>query len=384
MPKLSECSRVSVEGKKCASCVSYRNSLRSMYHCWLKQKSLSPSKRQSTASRTNLRWLSTPEKSKRYSQLRTRLYVKSKKIKRMKENISVLIEKDHAILDATHSSDFKAIMSKVSKEVHENCTEGSFKQLFWDHQVKATAVKDARQIHWHPSIIKWCLYLKFISSGGYHALCRSGLITLPSERTLRDYTHWLHAGVGFFPEVDVQLVKEANVVSEKDKYIILSWDEMMIKEDLVFDKHSCSLIEFTNVGDVSDMMDKIEQEDNNKLHCNVSSHMLLFMVRGMCSTLEFPYAHFATRGITADSLYPIVWEAVQHLESCGMYVIGFCCDGAYRNRKFFKMHGQSSDLTYKTPNPICPNREIFFISDVPHLLKTTRNCWANSFANKHS
>ena len=131
-------------------------------------------------------------------------------------------------------------------------------------------------------------------------------------------------------------------------------------------------------------MDKIEQEDNKKLHCSVSSHMLLFMVRGMCSTLEYPYAHFATRGITADSLYPIVWEAVQHLESCGMYVIGFCCYGASSNRKFFKMHGLSSDLTYKTPNPFCPNREIFFISDVPHLLKTTHNCLANSFANKHS
>ena len=68
------------------------------------------------------------------------------------------------------------------------------------------------------------------------------------------------------------MVKEANVVSEKDKYFILSWDEMKIKEDLIFDKHSCSLIGFTNVGDVSNMMDKIEQEDN-KLHCNVSSHI---------------------------------------------------------------------------------------------------------------
>ena len=95
----------------------------------------------STASRTNLRWLSTLEKSKRYSQLRTRLDAKSKKIKRMKEKISVLIEKDHVILDATLSSDFKAIMSKLSKEDHENCTEDSFKQLFLDHQVKATAVK---------------------------------------------------------------------------------------------------------------------------------------------------------------------------------------------------------------------------------------------------
>ena len=54
--------------------------------------------------------------------------------------------------------------------------------------------------------------------------------------------------------------------------------------------------------------------------------MLLFMLRGMFSSLEFSYAHYATRGITADSLYPIVWEAVQRLESCGIHVIAFCSD----------------------------------------------------------
>ena len=132
------------------------------------------------------------------------------------------------------------------------------------------------------------------------------------------------------------------------------------------------------------MNDKLEQEDSNKSHSNLSSHMLLFMVRGMFSSLEFPYAHFAMRGITADSLYPIVWEAVQRLESCGIHVIAFCSDGASPNHKFYKMHGHSSCLTYKTPNPFCQDREIFFFSDVPHLLKSARNCWANSFVNKYS
>ena len=27
---------------------------------------------------------------------------------------------------------------------------------------------------------------------------------------------------------------------------------------------------------------------------------------------------------------------------------------------------------------------LFFISDVPHLIKTVRNCWANSFGHKHT
>ena len=39
-------------------------------------------------------------------------------------------------------------------------------------------------------------------------------------------------------EVDVQIVKEANVCDDKNKYIVLLWDEMKIKEDLVFDKNT--------------------------------------------------------------------------------------------------------------------------------------------------
>ena len=75
--------------------------------------------------------------------------------------------------------------------------------------------------------------------------------------------------------------------------------------------------------------------------------MLLFMIRGLFSSLEFPYAHFATRGASADILFPLVWEAVERLEYCGFNVIAFCCDGASLNRKFYKMHGSATDLIYK-------------------------------------
>ena len=68
------------------------------------------------------------------------------------------------------------------------------------------------------------------------------------------------------------------------------------------------------------------------------------MIRGLFSSLEFPYAHFATRGASANTLFPLVWEAVERLEYCGFDVIAFCCDGASPNRKFYKMHGSATDL----------------------------------------
>ena len=46
--------------------------------------------------------------------------------------------------------------------------------------------------------------------------------------------------IGFSSSVDQQLMEAANVVScpERDKYIIIILDEMHIREDLVYDKHT--------------------------------------------------------------------------------------------------------------------------------------------------
>jgi hypothetical protein len=385
--RVSTCEML-VTGVKCSMCISYRNSIRSIYHRWMKQRR-SPSHRQSTKSRTNIRWLTTPEKLNRYSRLRSRLDVKHKEVKRLREKIDVLTERNHVLLDSTLHTDFKSMMCELTEKVQQENSENSFKRLFWEQQLKACNANDSRQIRWHPAMIKWCLHLKFISSGGYHALRKSKLITLPSERTLRDYSHVIPAGVGFQTQVDIQLAKEADVIEEKDRYVVLSWDEMKIKEDLVFDKYSCSLIGFTRMGCINDVLDAVESEcqsEGNPSNVgSLSTHMLLFMVRSMFSKMDFPYAHFATRGISADALFPLVWEAVRRVEFCGLNVIAFCCDGAAPNRKFYSMHGdRKSDLVNKTTNPFCRDREIFFICDVPHLIKTTRNCWSNSFSHKYS
>lgn len=68
------------------------------------------------------------------------------------------------------------------------------------------------------------------SSSAYHALRSTGVLKLPSERTLRDYTNIIEARLGFQSEVDEQLGKEANVLESADheKYIALIFDEVKI------------------------------------------------------------------------------------------------------------------------------------------------------------
>ena len=117
----------------------------------------------------------------------------------------------------------------------------------------------------------------------------------------------------------------------------------------------------------------------------LATHMLVFMVRGVVNNLSYPYAHFPTKEVTAELLFGIVWEEVRQIEILGLRVLTITCDGAAVNRKFFRMDHIGSDTDskvplYKTRNPYSDDeREIYFICDVPHLLKTTRNCWSHSY-----
>ena len=124
---------------------------------------------------------------------------------------------------------------------------------------------------------------------------------------------------------------------------------------------------------------------NDKCKLQLASHMLVFMVRGILSELKFPYAQFSCTSITGDQLYPLVWGCIRRLEAAGFKVLATTCDGSSANRKFIKLHGKSGELVYKTANIYSvESHPLFFISDVSHLLKTTRNCWANSFAHSQS
>ena len=64
---------------------------------------------------------------------------------------------------------------------------------------------------------------------------------------MRDYTYYAKASIGFSKEVDEMLIDASGVKTcpERNKQVILLLDEMHIREDLVFDKHSGRLIGFT-------------------------------------------------------------------------------------------------------------------------------------------
>ncbi len=375
-----------VQGLKCEACQTYRHTLRALHSQWKQQAELDVEKHASVSSHTNYRYLRTPQRTKRMSNLRTEVKTKRNEIERLKSKLKESTEKRGICVEKQLDNDLETIMHEQTNEINQQYAQDSFHRLFWDQQLASLKAKDKRQVRWHPMMIRWCLSLKLLSSASYSALRSSNLLVLPSERTLRDYTHFVKSKPGFSTGIDEQLCREANIdsIPEFQKYVCVAFDEVKIKEDLVYDKHSASLLGFVKIGDVNDHLQSFVQEKKDTAVTpkpNLATHVLTFMVSGILSGLEFPYASFPCSSITGDQLYSLAWGCVRRLEACGFKVIAFTCDGASANRKFFKLHSNSSNkgITYKTTNPFATeDRPIFFISDPPHLLKTVRNCWANS------
>ena len=172
-----------------------------MYSRWTKRRAgdeQASTSGSTSSSHTNDRYLNTPEKK---AKLRKRLHTAEASVKRLSDRICKLTEDHGEVIDDALHSDLLSIMHSYDDEVKKVYPEGSFSRLLWEDQLKAASAKDARQMRWHPLMIKWCLNLKLLSGSAYHALRTSGFVKLPSERTLRDYIHYFSNEPGFQQEV---------------------------------------------------------------------------------------------------------------------------------------------------------------------------------------
>ena len=261
----------------------------------------------------------------RMKNLHKKLRQTEKERDRLKTKLARVIESQGVVVDSESYADLHNITQTESLQVMEKFPPGSFQRIIWEQQVEAASRKDARGMRWHPLMIRWCLYLRHRSSGAYETLRSSGCLVLPSQRTLRDYTHYVNAAPGFSLEVDQQLMTAASIdtLEEWQKCILLLLDEMHIREDLVYEKHSGALIGFTNLGEVNNHLLAFERSvssDQQSSQVPLSKSMTMFMVRGLFTSLHFPYAQFPCASITGDLLFDPFWEAVYRLERCGFKV----------------------------------------------------------------
>ncbi|XP_050399250.1 uncharacterized protein LOC126816608 isoform X3 [Patella vulgata] len=140
-------------------------------------------------------------------------------------------------------------------------------------------------------IIRLAILLHTQSPQAYRSLKQTGLLHLPGESTLRDYSNAISPTHGFNPNVINDLKDMVKDLKDNERWVVLIHDEMTIKSDLVL-------------------------------------------------------------ASTSDKASP--------------------------NQRLIDMHREDKEAIYSTNNIFARERQIYFVSDVPHLLKTLRNNLANS------
>ena len=88
--------------------------------------------------------------------------------------------------------------------------------------------------------------------------------------------------------------------SDKEKFIVLLMDEMRIQENLVWDKHNGELIGYVDLGDID-----LNYATLSKV-TTVASHVLVFLIRSVVNPFIFSLANFATEGISASQMFPLL------------------------------------------------------------------------------
>jgi len=134
---------------------------------------------------------------------------------------------------------------------------------------------------------------------------------------------------------------------------------MKIMADLVLDKVPRKPIGFTDLGDPNLNLGSLEKVDE------VASHALTFPVSGVCAEL------------TAAQLMPLFRKRLPFLRPPAI------C-GSLQPPPMVHLQAQSldgsedTDVFYPHHQSICTHWFLYFFSDAPHLVKTTRNCLPHS------
>lgn len=207
--RASDCSLlVTGSGIRCSACVKYRLTLNSLLHKQKKQDD-----KTSPSHCTNFRFLNTPQRAKRMRKLKSSVRNTQARVSRLQRKLTESVAMRGTMVDGEMSHDLASIMEANQDHVSSKYAEGlynnyafaffdiillgSFQRIFWDQQRSAAARRSSRGMRWDPAMIRWCIYLRHLSGSAYELIRQSGVVSLPSQRTLRDYTYYTAASHGF-------------------------------------------------------------------------------------------------------------------------------------------------------------------------------------------
>ncbi|KAK3911161.1 Transposable element P transposase [Frankliniella fusca] len=318
-----------------------------------------------------------------------------KNIKKLKEIIHDLHDKFQA-LDEKKIQDYVAAMPPSWQTSIITC-------------VKAAKVKNSHGRRYTAQWIYECTLLRIKSLGLYKKMLRDEFLPLPSLRTLQRYMKKLNPAYGFNQNT-FSLIKEKCVhMPEHKRHGSLLLDEMKITEGLTLDKPSLEVKGFVFYGN----------HTPEGLKDVPADHALVLMFQGFQDAFYITVAAFLSKGaIKGPDLAKILLEAISLLEQAGLYEsegskkkytvddddndecedIDDPAPLAYarppqknykkqkknppKKRAPRKMINNSpendEDVVSHCTHPIDSKRNLYFVSDFPHLIKSVKQRIVNT------
>ena len=156
--------------------------------------------------------LNAPIKFTSPDRIKLTLQLKRLECKQLEEKISNMkkaLDNDSHIISAELLTDFQKLFSQSNEK-----DVPPFMKLFWQEQQKYVTLSSPSCIRYHPMIIKFCLNLAAKSSSAhkdlrYYNKTGTGVLVLPSLRTLRDYKNYIRPARGFNPDIVNELAKKS-------------------------------------------------------------------------------------------------------------------------------------------------------------------------------
>ena len=348
------------------------------------QRRLNFSKKENLHANTPNIYLTEEQKLEKMKEQQKKIDASRKKIKLLTVKVQELVKKEGVRLDSELDSDLTELLR--SNELT------SAQELFLHQQVKACNVKKKCGMRWHPTMIRLALSLHFTSPAAYDLLRESGMIKLPSQRTLYDYTHFKPIEEGIDHHIISSVAERVKKLGKVDqKYHVLMADEVYTSKNLVYQKSSGRLIGYTKLDEVDKevraMNEYLDSPDTyTSPKEEIVSKVLCYMIKGVSNGVKEVVACYGVSNVSAPQMYLWSWHVIGALERNGIRITAFVCDGSSINRAFINMHEPvtklKSGIVIDTVNKAASVRILYFMSDVAHLLKTIRNCFYKSRSDK--
>lgn len=201
---------------------------------------------------------------------------------------------------------------------------------------------------------KFAFNLYFSRPKAYRYL--SNFIARPSVRSLRLWLTAISIKLGLLPAI-LGLVKEkAKNWALTDKACCLIFDEISLKRNLQYEPKEDIIHGYV--------------DDGRERTSSVANTAVLILVRGIAKKWVQPVA-FLTGDcmVRSGPLLLLIKQLISKLKPCGLFIKALVCDQGASNCVVARTLGVSPER----PFFVTEEMRVYFIFDVPHLLKCTRN-----------